>query len=71
MAKKIITALCSKVIGPRGYKTFLCSTQPRMKFQLLIKTKIPINGEVSCLKSHRCCIYPVYQMLKCQQLLAF
>ena len=25
---------------PRGYKTFLCSTQLSMKFQLLIKTKI-------------------------------
>ena len=24
---------------PRGYKTFLCSTQLRTKFQLLIKTK--------------------------------
>ena len=26
-----------------------------MKFQLLIKTKIPTNEEVSCFKSLRCC----------------
>ena len=28
-----------------------------MKFQLLIKTKIPTNKEDSCFKSLRCCIY--------------
>ena len=39
--------------GPRGYKTFSCSTQLSTKFQLLIKTKI----DVSCFKSLRCCNY--------------
>ena len=47
---------CNKV-RPRGYKTFSCSTELRMKFQLLIKTKILTNKEVSCFKSLRCCIY--------------
>ena len=28
-----------------------------MKFQLLIKSKMPTNKEVSCFKSLRCCIY--------------
>ena len=28
-----------------------------MTFQLLIKTKMPTNEEVSCFKSLRCCIY--------------
>ena len=36
---------------PRGYKTFLCSTQLSRKIQLLIKTKIPTNEEVSSFKS--------------------
>ena len=34
----------------RDYKTFSCSTQLSTKFQLLIKTKIPTNEEVSCFK---------------------
>ena len=34
----------------RGYKTLSCSTQLSTKFQLLIKTKIPTNEEVSCFK---------------------
>ena len=42
---------------PRGYKTFSCAVQMNTKFQLLIKTKIPTNEEVSCFKSLRCCIY--------------
>ena len=42
---------------PLGYRTFPCSTQLSMKFQLLIKTELPINEEVYCLKSLRCCIY--------------
>ena len=33
------------------------STQVSMKFQLLIKTQISTNGEVSCFKSLRWCIY--------------
>ena len=48
-------------IRPRGYKTFfLCSTQlsTSTKFQLLIKTKMPTNKEVSCFTTLRCCIYP-------------
>ena len=43
--------------GPEVIKLFSCSTQLSMKFQLLIKTKIPANKEVSCFKSLRCCIY--------------
>ena len=43
--------------GPEIIKLFSCSTQLSTKFQLLIKTKIPINKEVSCFKSLRCCIY--------------
>ena len=35
-------------------KPFSCSTQLSMKFQLLIKTKIPTDKEVSCFKSLRC-----------------
>ena len=35
------------LIRPRGYKIFSCSTPLSMKFQLLIKTKIPTNNEVS------------------------
>ena len=33
---------------PGVIKQFSCSTQLSRKFQLLIKTKIPINEEVSC-----------------------
>ena len=35
--------------------------QPQLssKFQLLIKTKIPTNKDISCFKSLRCCIYHV------------
>ena len=43
--------------GPEVIKLFLCSTQLRMKFQLLIKAKIPTNEEVSCFKPLRFCIY--------------
>ena len=38
--------------GPEVIKFFACS-----KFQLLIKTIIPANEEVSFFKSLRCCIY--------------
>ena len=43
--------------GPEVIKLFSCSTQLSSKFQLLIKTKIPTNEEVSCFKSLRCFIY--------------
>ena len=39
--------------GPGIIKLFSLS----MKFQLLIKTKIPTNEDVSCFQSLRCCIY--------------
>ena len=42
-------------------KLFSCSTQLSMKFQLLIKTKISTNEEVSCFKSLRCCNYPAHK----------
>ena len=34
-----------------------CSTQLSTKFQLLIKTKIPTNKEVSCFKYLRCLFF--------------
>ena len=43
--------------GPEVIKLFSCPTQLSTKFQLLIKTKIPTNKEVSCFKLLRCCIY--------------
>ena len=43
--------------APAPIKLFSCSTQLSRKFQPLIKTKIPTNEEVFCLKSLRCCIY--------------
>ena len=39
----------------RGYKTFSCSTQLSTKFQLLMKTDITANEDVSWFKSLRCC----------------
>ena len=55
------TSLAPSVIeicpGPEVIKLFSCSTQLSTKFQLLIKTKISTNKEVSCFKSLRCCIY--------------
>ena len=41
-------------LGPAVIKKYSCSTQLSMKFQLLIKTKIPTNKEDSCFKSPRC-----------------
>ena len=43
--------------GPEVIKLFSCSTQLSMKFQLLIKAKIPTNKKVSCFKSPRCYVY--------------
>ena len=43
--------------GTLVIKLFSCSTQLSTKFQLLIKTKILTNTEVSCFKTLRCCIY--------------
>ena len=43
--------------GPGVIKLFSASTQLSAKFQLLIKSKIRTNEDVSCLKSLRCCIY--------------
>ena len=40
-------------VGPEVIKLFLCSTQLSKKFQLLIKSKMPTNKEVSCFKSLR------------------
>ena len=51
---------------PKVIKLFSCSTQLSMKFQLLIKTKIPTNKEVSSFKSVSQMLY-----LSCQQLFAF
>ena len=49
----------SKYSGPEVINLFSCSTQLSTKFQLLTKTKIPTNKEVSCFKSLRCLIYNV------------
>ena len=45
--------------GLEVIQLFSCSAQLLVstKFQLLLKTKIPTNKEVFCLKSLRCCIY--------------
>ena len=43
--------------GLKVIKLFSCSNQLSMKFQLLIKTKIATNKQVSCFKSLRCCIF--------------
>ena len=40
-------------LGPEVIKLFSCSTQLSTKLQLLIKTKILTNKEVSCFKSFR------------------
>ena len=48
---------------PDVLNLFSCSTQLSMKFQLLIKTKIPTNKVVPCFKSLRCCIYPTNKCL--------
>ena len=50
--------ICS---GLKVIKLFSCSTQLSTKFQLLIKTKIPTNEEVSCFKSLRLCIYHAHK----------
>ena len=43
--------------GPEVKKLFSRSTQLSMKFQLLLKIKIPTTEEVSCFKPLRSCIY--------------
>ena len=43
--------------GPDFIKLFSCSTQLSTKFQLLRKTKILTNKEVSRFKFFKCCIY--------------
>ena len=53
---QLLLNACQKA-GLEVIKLFSCSTQLSMKFQLLIKTKILTNKEVSCFKSLRCCIY--------------
>ena len=47
--------------GPEVIKLYSCSTQLSTKFELLIKTRMPTNEEVSCLKSLKCCIYHAYK----------
>ena len=47
--------------GPKVIKLFSCSTQLSTKFQLLIKTKISTNKEVSCFKSLRSWIYHAHK----------
>ena len=55
----VITLILGKIVRPgqEVIKLFSCSIQLSTKFQLLIKTKILTNQEVSCFKSLRCCIY--------------
>ena len=56
----ILRGQCSDrfaTLGTEITKLFSCSTQLSMQFQLLIKTKIQTNEEVSCFKSLRCFIY--------------
>ena len=58
---KIQNKLHTNVSGHKVIKLLLSSTQLSTKFQLLIKTKIPTNEEVSCFKTLRCCIYHAYK----------
>ena len=51
----------SGTLGPKVIKRFSCSTKLSMKFQLLIKTKIWTNYEVSHFKPLRCYIYHAYK----------
>ena len=53
----VLAVLLVKKIWPEVIKLFSCSTQLSMKFQVLIKTKIPANKDISCVMSLRCCIY--------------
>ena len=46
-----------QITWPQFIKLFSCSTQLSTKFQLLIKTKILTNKDVSCFKPLRCGIY--------------
>ena len=46
--------LITKGPGTEVIKLFSCSTQLSTIFQMLIKTKIPTNNEVSFFKSLRC-----------------
>ena len=76
MGTKLISALFFHNLwllfpGPEVIKYFPRSTQLSMEFQMLIKTEIPTNEEVSCFKSLRCCINHAYKCLNCQQLLVF
>ena len=50
-------ALDMTIPGLEVIKLFSCSTQLSTKYQLLIKSKIPTNKDVSCFKPLRCCIY--------------
>ena len=44
--------------GPEVIKLFSSSTQPSMKFQLLIKTKVLKNDDFSYFQTLSLCIYP-------------
>ena len=57
----IHTANNKGAVWPEVIKLFSCSTQMSTEFQLLIKTKILTNEEVSCFKSFRC----IYHADKC------
>ena len=59
--KSVWNITTKTVPGPEVIKLFPCSTQLSTKFQLLIKTKITANKEVSCFKSLRWCIYIAYK----------
>ena len=47
--------------GPEVIKLFLCSTQLSMELQILIKSKMLKNKDVSCLQMLRCCIYHAHK----------
>ena len=56
-----ILAISVLLVEAQGKLIFSYSSQLSTEFQLLIKTKIPTNEEVSCFKSLRCCIYHAYK----------
>ena len=49
----------SQALGPEVIKRIHLS----MKFQLLLKIKIPTNKKMTCVKSLRCCIYQANRYL--------
>ena len=64
---KLFNTLMVFPIWPNVIKLFSCSTQLSTKFQLLIKTNILTNKEVSCFQSLRCCTLKDFKNAKIEK----